>query len=118
MCTEKENAPGGHLLRAVSNRHTWRTDTPPQESVPYLFLAGTILEKLLARLNRGMVENYWPVTFSVGAITYDRALPNSVQEMITAADRLMYQAKEGGKNRVVVAEYAETIDRSDSLPLV
>jgi diguanylate cyclase (GGDEF)-like protein len=75
--------------------------------------SSVIVEKLLARLNRGMADNRWPVTFSVGAITYNHALPHSVQEMITAADRLMYQAKERGKNQVVIAVFAETTNDGD-----
>ena len=38
-------------------------------------------------------------TCSVGLVTYERA-PESVEEMLVAADALMYEAKQAGKNRV------------------
>src|ERR1043166_3853535 len=40
-----------------------------------------------------------PVTFSVGVVTWDAA-PTSVDEMLRAADSLMYTAKRLGKNTV------------------
>jgi diguanylate cyclase (GGDEF)-like protein len=49
-----------------------------------------------------MQQANWPVTFSIGVITFVSA-PPSVNEIIREADRLMYVAKNAGKNR---AEYA------------
>ena len=40
-----------------------------------------------------------PLTFSIGVVTWD-APPANVSEMLKAADRLMYAAKRGGKNRI------------------
>jgi diguanylate cyclase (GGDEF)-like protein len=40
-----------------------------------------------------------PVGFSVGIVTY-RAPPASVQDMVTTADDLMYQAKRDGKRLI------------------
>jgi len=40
------------------------------------------------------------VTFSMGAITFDRP-PESVHDMLQQADGLMYRAKGAGKNRIV-----------------
>jgi PleD family two-component response regulator len=42
------------------------------------------------------------VTFSIGAITFLRPA-KSADEMIRAADRVMYSAKAQGKNRTVYA---------------
>ena len=39
----------------------------------------------------------WPVTLSVGAITYDHP-PGSVDSMVKRADDLMYAVKKRGKN--------------------
>jgi len=39
----------------------------------------------------------WPVTFSVGVVTFD-APPDSVDALLRAADEAMYSAKRGGKN--------------------
>lgn len=41
----------------------------------------------------------WPVTFSMGLVTYER-VPVSVNEMIIKADTLMYSSKKKGKNRI------------------
>ena len=45
------------------------------------------------------VRETWPVTFSVGAITY-AAPPSTVSAMVTAADELMYGVKKSGKNDI------------------
>ncbi|HUS69985.1 MAG TPA: diguanylate cyclase [Anaerolineae bacterium] len=41
-------------------------------------------------------DRQWPVTFSIGAVTFIRS-PSSVDEMIRTADDLMYAAKQSGK---------------------
>jgi diguanylate cyclase (GGDEF)-like protein len=41
----------------------------------------------------------WPVTYSIGVVTFD-APPASVDEMLRAADELMYTVKRLGKNSV------------------
>lgn len=42
----------------------------------------------------------WPVTFSLGLVTYE-ITPDCVQDMVDEADKLMYQAKQKGKNTIV-----------------
>jgi diguanylate cyclase (GGDEF)-like protein len=61
--------------------------------------AGLVLNKLSAKLAHTMRQNRWPVTFSVGAATF-MTPPDSVQEMITRADELMYLAKTNGRGSV------------------
>lgn len=39
----------------------------------------------------------WPVTISVGLVTFDQA-PDSVDDLLRAADEVMYSAKRNGKN--------------------
>ncbi len=58
--------------------------------------------RLQANLLRVMKENDWPVTFSIGAVTFNRP-PESVDEMVRQADDLMYSAKNAGRNRVLHA---------------
>jgi diguanylate cyclase (GGDEF)-like protein len=60
--------------------------------------ARVVLEKLQANLKQVMSDNRWPVTFSIGAITFLNA-PDSAQEMVQKADHLMYSVKQSGKNR-------------------
>jgi diguanylate cyclase (GGDEF)-like protein len=61
--------------------------------------AFTKLEKAL----RAMAENQaWPVTFSIGVVTYPVA-PGLTESMVQAADHLMYTVKNGNKNAVAFA---------------
>ena len=62
--------------------------------------AQVVVNKLQQRLLSAMKENGWPVTFSIGAITFIDP-PESVDEMIQKTDRLMYAAKKNGRNRIV-----------------
>lgn len=48
---------------------------------------------------KAQVEQHWPVTFSIGMVTYLKA-PPSTEEMIRVADRLMYEVKDNGKNEL------------------
>lgn len=43
------------------------------------------------------VEEVWPVTFSMGMVTYCKA-PASTNEMIQIADQLMNEIKNSGKD--------------------
>jgi diguanylate cyclase (GGDEF)-like protein len=64
-----------------------------------------VLQKLHAVLQNRMDEHGWPVTFSIGAVTFMSA-PDTLDEMVSEADRLMYAAKRAGKNRVQQAVIA------------
>jgi len=55
--------------------------------------------------------NGWPVTFSIGLVTFMRP-PHSIDEMINAADAQMYLAKQNGKNHTrhrIIGGERETI---------
>jgi diguanylate cyclase (GGDEF)-like protein len=67
--------------------------------------ASRVLNKVLRKLNRRMQQNLWPVTFSIGAVTF-LSVPESLQEMIKRADDAMYLAKARGKNRLEQEEIA------------
>ena len=58
-------------------------------------------ERFVARLRedlaQAMQRDGWPVTFSVGVVTFRNA-PESVDEMIRRADRLLYEVKGEGKD--------------------
>ncbi|MDP2238868.1 MAG: diguanylate cyclase [Burkholderiales bacterium] len=56
-------------------------------------------EKLRQRLLAAMREQCWPVTFSIGVASYDFA-PHDFDSALAQADALMYEAKNGGRNRV------------------
>ncbi|MBI1800093.1 MAG: GGDEF domain-containing protein [Chloroflexi bacterium] len=67
--------------------------------------AGTILRKLQAVLAEAARTNGHSVTFSIGAVTFNRP-PASLDEMLKQADDYLYDIKRGGKNnlKVVVAD--------------
>lgn len=58
----------------------------------------TVATKIHASLKE-KVEPFWPVTFSIGMVTYRKA-PASTDEMIQVADRLMYEVKKSGKDEL------------------
>ncbi len=62
------------------------------------------LPGVLDRLHRDLVSDLsargWPVTPSIGAVTFP-APPDNVEVMVQQADERMYQGKSMGKNRVV-----------------
>ena len=58
-----------------------------------------VVQKLHERLLESMRQREWPVTFSIGLITFGYP-PHSVDEMVRRADEAMYAAKLQGKNSV------------------
>lgn len=60
--------------------------------------AVTVATKMHASL-KSNVEAVWPVTFSIGMVTYCTA-PASINEMIRIADQLMYEVKNSGKDEL------------------
>jgi diguanylate cyclase (GGDEF)-like protein len=62
-------------------------------------VATIMLNKLQGLLFATMAANSWPVTFSIGAITY-KSLPSSADAMLREVDKRMYAVKQDGKNRI------------------
>jgi diguanylate cyclase (GGDEF)-like protein len=58
------------------------------------------LQKLREQLLAAMRERAWPVTFSIGALSYARPAV-AVRECLAECDALMYQVKRHGKNDLV-----------------
>lgn len=61
--------------------------------------AGKVMERLRSLIMEGMPEYGFPVTLSVGLITYIRP-PDSVEDMIHEVDTLMYYVKNSTRNAV------------------
>jgi diguanylate cyclase (GGDEF)-like protein len=59
------------------------------------------LDRVRDLLVAAMGRNGWPVTVSVGAVSYVSA-PHTMNEAVHLADSLMYQVKRQGKNRVFI----------------
>lgn len=66
--------------------------------------SGKFAEKAVAKLqkllNESMVRNNWQVSFSFGIASFSDGIPASVNIAISVADRIMYIAKNSGKNRI------------------
>ncbi len=58
------------------------------------------VEDLRQRLLGSMRENAWPVTFSIGVVSCQRA-PDTLDTLLRAADQRMYAAKEAGRDRIL-----------------
>jgi len=75
--------------------------------------ARAVMDKIQKLLLDEMQKNNWPVTFSIGAVTFNKP-PNSVDELIQKADNLMYLVKASGKNQVL---YDEGDDKNTVQPI-
>lgn len=63
-------------------------------------VAKSLIQRIHKQLNTLMDEKDWPVSFSMGVFTFISE-QISVDDIITRADQLMYQAKEQGKDRII-----------------
>lgn len=63
--------------------------------------ARAAIEKLRGLLLDLSKERNWPVTYSIGLVTFEQA-PKSTDDMIGEADKLMYSVKRGSKNNLEV----------------
>jgi diguanylate cyclase (GGDEF)-like protein len=61
--------------------------------------AQIVISKMQRRLLDEIWLNDWPVTFSIGVLTFVTP-PNSVDEMLNMVDKLMYTVKNDGKNDI------------------
>ena len=61
--------------------------------------AAMVAQRLSENIVRAAREHHWPVTCSMGCVTFENA-PPTIHEMTRAADAAMYRAKHAGKNRI------------------
>ena len=73
---------------------------PETDQVP----AQVAITKIHQTLLSEMEVNHWPVTFSIGAITF-YATPETPNEVIKMVDDLMYTVKKNGKNAIKFSVY-------------
>ncbi len=69
-----------------------------------------VMEKLRSLIIEGMPDYRFPVTLSVGVITYV-SQPDSVEDMIREADNLMYSVKNSTKNAIKHVVIEDELDR-------
>jgi diguanylate cyclase (GGDEF)-like protein len=60
---------------------------------------GSVLENLRKQLIRAMAKGGWPVTFSIGAVTFETPIDTS-REVLRIADEAMYAVKRSGKDGI------------------
>jgi len=53
-----------------------------------------------------MQKNEWPVTLSIGVATFISP-PSTVDEMLKISDRLLYAAKNNGKNMIEYEKFGK-----------
>ena len=111
---------GDELLRLVGEtiqKNTRLTDIPARVGGDEFVIlltntdkdgARISLERLRSAFYKVMEEHSWPVTFSMGVITYYE-VPIAVSHMVKRADNLMYQAKRAGKNIIKYEEIEEVL---------
>lgn len=68
--------------------------------------AASYVDGLRQRLLAAMDEHRWPVTFSIGVASYG-ATPRDFDAALAQADSLMYEVKNGGRNRILQKHYTE-----------
>ena len=61
--------------------------------------AEPLVDRLRLALTAAAAESGWPIAFSLGVVTFERA-PADVEWLLRHADRLMYEAKASGRGRV------------------
>ncbi len=105
------HSTGDYLLRLVANtiKNNIRvTDTVSRvggdEFAILLPETGTELGEAIThkiqKINLELMQkNGWPVTFSIGVVTFISP-PSTVDEILKKSDNLMYSAKKSGKNRI------------------
>lgn len=84
--------------------------------------ARALLERMRASFISLMESKKWPVTLSIGAMTFPKPL-RDVDAMVRCVDELMYRAKKGGKNRIVHqgepgAEQSKAVERRATARIV
>jgi diguanylate cyclase (GGDEF)-like protein len=62
-------------------------------------IAAKVLGRVRSELHQSMRERSWPVTFSIGLVSFSPPIA-SIPEMLQAADEAMYAAKTEGKDRL------------------
>jgi diguanylate cyclase (GGDEF)-like protein len=69
--------------------------------------ANSAVERIQKGLRNVVQGQPWPITFSIGVLTCIK-MPDSVDAMVTAADRLMYSVKGVGKDTVMFEVFDTT----------
>lgn len=69
----------------------------PETDSTAAMLAAT---KVKIKLEQRLAEEHWPITFSIGVVSFMNKYPQSVDELVNMADNVMYGVKKTGKNGI------------------
>ena len=106
------HAEGDRVLREIAERltrETRATDVPARlggDEFAVLFsqcdeaLARQLLPKVRERLLAAMAEHGWPVTFSIGVVSFGPGVTKA-EHAVHMADELMYAVKSAGKDEIL-----------------
>ena len=72
--------------------------------------ARLVAERIRAEIERSMAARGWPITASIGAVTFVDA-PRDETTALAVADIYLYAAKNSGRNRVSYHNYVSVVDR-------
>ena len=75
--------------------------------------AQEVVNKTQKHLLESMIENNWPVTFSIGAVSFEKPMTD-IRDMIKLSDDLMYKVKKNGKNRIDFISWPENFKETDT----
>ncbi len=78
--------------------------------------AAKAISSLREALRACMEAHGWPVSFSIGLGTFI-SLSESLEELVSLSDALMYEANRQGKDKVVQREYAPVASAGDPHPV-
>ena len=73
--------------------------------------ASGAVAKLHRILTTEMQKRCWPVGVSIGMVTFE-SIPENVEDMVHAADELMYTVKRDGKNRIALSQVSTPLPRT------
>lgn len=73
--------------------------------------ASLAVAKLHRILSAEMQKRCWPVGVSLGMVTFE-SIPENVEDMVHAADELMYTVKRDGKNRIALSQVSTPLPRT------
>jgi diguanylate cyclase (GGDEF)-like protein len=119
---------GDQLLRVVADTlraNLRREDVLSRQggdefAILFVETGGAAAEVVLNRIHSALLtaglEHDWPVTFSIGAVTYEGA-PPAVEVLVQRADELMYLAKRT-RNKTVLYVETDSSEAISALPVL